>query len=54
MQDIEIEELTLRFNLAAKFEEIKKHQETCYRDKLSNESVALMLIELGMRYYQFL
>lgn len=54
MAEVRIEELTLKFNNAKKFEEIKKHEEVLYRDELSNESVALHLIELGMRFYKFL
>lgn len=54
MAEVRIEELTLKFNNAKKFEEIKKHEEARYRDELSNESVALQLIELGMRFYKFL
>lgn len=54
MEEIRIEDLTLKFNNAKKFEEIKKQEEACCRDELSNESVALQLIELGMRFYKFL
>lgn len=54
MNEIKINEIVLKFNMAEKFEKIKEHIEVCSEEVLNNEYVAMQLIEIGMNHYKFL
>ena len=54
MNEIKINEIILKFNMAEKLKKIKEHMEICGEENLNNEYVAMKLIEIGMNHYKFL
>lgn len=54
MNEIKINEMVLKYNIAEKFNKIKEHMEVCCEEDLNNEYVVMQLIEMGMSNYRFL
>lgn len=54
MNEIKINEITIRFNEVEKFKRIKEHFEMIGEQEATDKEVAEFLLSIGMNNYKFL